>query len=213
MFHAQRGGNLRPLGRRGCQRIWSQTYDRPGNGLFDYEEPIVHAIVDPLPPGSALDAACGTGRHSAYLAARGHRVIGVDSSPDMLDRARVRVPHAQFRIGDLHQLPLPDDHVDLVVCALALSHLADLRPVFTEFVRVLRPGLRVRRCDEPSQPVGDEQAPMADDLAPHAWDDWPWPLLRITPAAAAAAWKGVPAVIVWHFQRPDGPPPPGHSTP
>lgn len=230
-------------------RAWSKTYDRPGNGLFAFEEPVVHAIVDQLPPGAALDAACGTGRHTVYLAAQGHQVIGVDSSPDMIDHARARVPQAEFRFGDLQRLPLPDNHVDLVVCALALSHLADLGPVFAEFVRVLRPGghlvisdvhherqslgsvphvrspegrpgllpayrhrasdylaaalplgLRVRRCDEPRQPSGDDQAPMADNLTPRSWDDWPWSLLPIVPAAAAAAWKDVPAVIVWHFQ-------------
>lgn len=121
-------------------RIWSATYDRPGNGLFGFEEAFVHDIIDALPAGTALDAACGTGRHSEYLARRGHRVIGVDSSPDMLARARERVPAAEFHEGGLHRLPLPDDHVDIVVCGLALAHLRDLRPAFAELVRVLRPG-------------------------------------------------------------------------
>jgi SAM-dependent methyltransferase len=233
-------------------RVWAQTYDRPGNGLFAYEEPVVHDILEPLPPGTALDAACGTGRHTEYLAARGHRVIGVDSCPDMLDYARARVPHAEFQQGDLHQLPLPDDHVDIVVCALALSHLPDLEPAIAEFVRVLRPcghlvisdvhheqvslgsvprvrtgdarpwllpayrhrasdylaaalplGLQVRRCDEPRQPGGDDRAQMPEDIAPRPWDSWPWSLLGIVPAAAAAAWKGTPATIIWHFQLAD----------
>ena len=121
-------------------RVWSATYDKPGNGIFAYEEPYVHAIVDALPPGDALDAACGTGRHAAYLAGRGHRVIGVDGSPEMLEHARAKVPTAEFRHGDLHDLPVPDDHVDLVVCALALTHVKRLAPVLAEFVRVLRPG-------------------------------------------------------------------------
>jgi SAM-dependent methyltransferase len=121
-------------------RAWSSTYDQPGNGLFAVEEPVVHEILGELPLGTALDAACGTGRHTEYLATQGHRVIGVDSSPDMLERARKRVPQAEFRQGDLHRLPLPDGHVDIVVCALALSHVPDLKPVFTEFARVLRPG-------------------------------------------------------------------------
>jgi SAM-dependent methyltransferase len=125
-------------------RVWSQTYDRPGNGLFAYEEPVVHDILEPLPPGTALDAACGTGRQTEYLAARGHRVIGVDSCPDMLDYARARVPHAEFQQGDLHQLPLPDDHVDIVVCALALSHLPDQRPS--------RPGQRRPHRLDPGRP-------------------------------------------------------------
>lgn len=120
--------------------IWATTYDQPGNGLFPYEEPFVHEILDGLPAGVALDAACGTGRHTAHLAALGHQVIGVDSSPDMLARARARVPAASFHQGDLHALPVPDAHADLVVCALALAHLPDLRPAVAEFARVLRPG-------------------------------------------------------------------------
>jgi SAM-dependent methyltransferase len=121
-------------------RAWSRTYDQPGNGLFPIEEPFVHGIVDALGKGVALDAACGTGRHAAYLADRCHRVIGVDSSPEMLARAREKVPTGEFHEGTLHALPLPDEHVDLAVCALALAHLPDLRPAFAELGRVLRPG-------------------------------------------------------------------------
>ena len=101
-------------------RRWSATYDEPRNSLFDSDEPTMHAILETLPIGTALDAACGTGRYAAYLAAQGHSVLGVDSSPDMLGRARVRVPEATFTHGDLHQLPLADGAVDIVVCALAL---------------------------------------------------------------------------------------------
>jgi SAM-dependent methyltransferase len=90
-------------------------------------------------PGVALDAACGTGRFAEFLR-RGHQVIGVDSSPDMLAYARRRVADGEFLLGELHQLPLPDDSVDVVVCALALVHVARLEPVLAEFARVLRPG-------------------------------------------------------------------------
>ena len=121
-------------------RRWAATYDEPRNSLFDLDEPVMHEIIDTLPPGAALDAACGTGRYAAYLAGRGHRVVGVDSSPDMLDRARDRVPSGEFRLGDLRELPLPDSSVDLVVSGLALSHLPALAPVMAEFARVLRPG-------------------------------------------------------------------------
>lgn len=121
-------------------RQWSATYDEPGNGLFDLDEPSVHGILAALPPGRALDAACGTGRFAAHLAAHGHQVVGVDSSPDMLDRARTRVPRGEFRLGDLRRLPLPDDTVDIVVSGLALAHVPALEPVMAEFARVLRPG-------------------------------------------------------------------------
>jgi SAM-dependent methyltransferase len=120
-------------------RRWAATYDEPRNSLFDADEPVVHEIIGGLPAGDALDAACGTGRYAHYLAGLGHRVVGVDSSPDMLDRARTRTPSAGFALGDLRQLPVSDSCVDLVVCSLALSHVPALAPVMAEFARVLRP--------------------------------------------------------------------------
>jgi SAM-dependent methyltransferase len=121
-------------------RRWAATYDEPRNSLFDADEPVMHQIIDGFQPGDALDAACGTGRYAQYLAGRGHRVLGVDSSPDMLARARARVPSGEFLLGDLHQLPLPDNCLDFVVSGLALSHVPALAPVMAEFARVLRPG-------------------------------------------------------------------------
>lgn len=58
----------------------------------------------------------------------------------MLARARENVPQGKFHDGDLHALPLPDDAVDVIVCAVALVHLADIEGPFCEFARVLRPG-------------------------------------------------------------------------
>lgn len=118
---------------------WARSYDEPGNQLLELEQPIVRDILDGLPLGVALDAACGTGRHAAYLASLGHTVIGIDSSPEMLARAREKVPDGEFYEGDLHDLPLEDGSVDLVVCAIALTHVPDLDRALTEFVRVLRP--------------------------------------------------------------------------
>ena len=55
-------------------RAWSGSYDQPGNPLIAVEEPVVRQIVADLPRSAALDAACGTGRYTAILAAAGHRV-------------------------------------------------------------------------------------------------------------------------------------------
>ncbi|MET8402681.1 class I SAM-dependent methyltransferase [Streptomyces sp900116325] len=77
---------------------------------------------------------------SLMLQELGHHVIGVDASPHMLAQARKRLPGADFLEADLHRLPLPDNAVDTVICALALTHVPDLAPVLAEFARVLRPG-------------------------------------------------------------------------
>ena len=134
------GGTADPMSIADAYRAWAQFYDEPGNQLIDLEQPIVRQILDGLPLGTALDAACGTGRHAAYLASLGHQVIGVDTSPDMLAVARPKITDGQFHEADLHHLPIPGQHVDVVVCALTLGHIPDLGPVLAEFVRVLRPG-------------------------------------------------------------------------
>lgn len=119
----------------------SAGYDaEAGGGLFAADEPVVAEYLSGRDPGVALDAACGTGRFAEFLARRGHRVIGIDSSPDMLAYARRRVRDGEFGVGELDRLPLPDDSVDVIVCALALVHVRRLEPVLAEFARVLRPG-------------------------------------------------------------------------
>ncbi|MGH3071819.1 MAG: class I SAM-dependent methyltransferase [Gaiellaceae bacterium] len=139
---------------------WAPWYDEPGNQLLEIEEPLVHEILASLPLGVALDAACGTGRHAAHLASLGHDVIGVDATPEMLDVARAKVPSATFLEGDLHELPVADDSVGLVVCAIALSHVPDLQPVFAEFARVLRPGGQLVLSDSRGL-IGDIGLPLA----------------------------------------------------
>jgi SAM-dependent methyltransferase len=154
------GGTAGPIATADGYDGWAEYYDQPGNAMIDREQPIVREILDGLPVGVALDAACGTGRHAAYLKTLGHKVIGVDSSPGMLTKARLKVPDAEFHEADLHQLPVPDDHVDVVVCCLALEHVPDLAPVLAEFVRVLRPGGHLVISDGRGLLPGAKRYPM-----------------------------------------------------
>lgn len=91
-------------------------------------------------PGRALDAGCGTGRYSKYLYSLGHKVTGVDLSPAMLSKARAGNRKINFIKSDLTMLPLENESFDLVVCALTLTHLPDLKPAISELFRVVRPG-------------------------------------------------------------------------
>lgn len=122
---------------------WADSYDDPGNDTIALEEPAVRALLDELPPGPVLDAACGTGRLTAQLIATGREVVGVDSSAEMLERARAKLPAADLRAGELTALPVDDESVAGAVCALALSHLPELGPAVAELGRVLRPGGRL----------------------------------------------------------------------
>jgi ubiquinone/menaquinone biosynthesis C-methylase UbiE len=133
------GATVRPVTTSEGYDVWAGYYDEP-NDLIDLEEPVIRPIIDRLPIGPALDAACGTGRHAACLTARGHSVIGVDGSAKMLAAARAKVPAAAFCQGDLRALPVADQQVNLVTVSLALTHVPELAPVLAEFARVLRPG-------------------------------------------------------------------------
>jgi SAM-dependent methyltransferase len=122
---------------------WADRYDagpRPNPATIADDEALAPLLAG-LPAGArVLDAACGTGRHAATLAAAGHEVVGVDASEAMLAVAAAKLPGADLRLGRLDDLPLDDGEVDAVVCSLALTHVAELEPVLAELARVLRPG-------------------------------------------------------------------------
>lgn len=126
---------------------WSKQYDGEANPLIALEEPVVLELVGEVAGLDVLDAACGTGRYSLLLAQAGARVSGLDSSEEMLAHARRKASERgltlNLRDGDLHALPFGDESFDLVLSALVLCHVPDLRPVMAEFARVLRPGGRL----------------------------------------------------------------------
>jgi ubiquinone/menaquinone biosynthesis C-methylase UbiE len=110
-------------------------------------EPLVALDDDVLPPmfgdvadKRVLDLACGAGRHTLRLVRAGARVTAVDFSMGLLTEAQKRVGEGvTFIEADItRSLPIFVEH-DLVVCALALQQVRELKPVFGEIARVLKP--------------------------------------------------------------------------
>ncbi len=96
-----------------------------------------------------LDLACGDGVYSRWLAehvgSQG-QVLAVDLSPAFLDLARREVEQGgvadrvTFAMGDLRNLPIPDDAFDLVWCAQSLYSLPDPVEALRRMERAARPG-------------------------------------------------------------------------
>ena len=88
-----------------------------------------------------LDAGCGAGRISRYLAERGCHVVGVDLSPRMVAMAQRDHPDLVFTVGTLTDLPFVDAQFAGVVLWYSIIHTppAGLARIFAESARVLRP--------------------------------------------------------------------------
>ena len=109
------------------------------------ESPLDLALVDAFAratPGRILDAGCGTGRMSRYLADRGCAVEGVDLSPGMVAQARSAHPDLQFTTGALTALPYPDGRFAGVMLWYSTIHTPpEGQPaILAEVRRVLEPG-------------------------------------------------------------------------
>lgn len=95
--------------------------------------------LDRVPPGRALDVACGTGRNTLLLAEHGWQVLGVDISPVGLriarDEARRRNLAIDLLAANLGEWPLPAAHFDLVGVFRFL-----VRPLCAQLAQALRPG-------------------------------------------------------------------------
>jgi demethylmenaquinone methyltransferase / 2-methoxy-6-polyprenyl-1,4-benzoquinol methylase len=106
------------------------------------------------PGDEVLDAACGTGDFAvADKRAGASRVVGLDFSERMLERARRKAPELEWVQGDLLALPFADATFDAATVGFGVRNVADLDQSLRELRRVLRPSGRVAIL-EITQPRG-----------------------------------------------------------
>lgn len=91
-----------------------------------------------------LDAGCGPGHVTAYLADRGALARGIDLTPEMVEQARANHPSGEYAVGDLRRVlrPTDADGWGAVLAWYSLIHLApaELAEAVAGLARVLRPG-------------------------------------------------------------------------
>ena len=147
--------------------------------LPEGESAVSYGCGDPitlasLQPGqTVLDLGSGAGLDCFFAAkkvgATGH-VIGVDMTPEMIERAqssakRLNIQNVEFRQGYLEDLPVEGNTVDVIISNCVINLSPDKVKVFTEAFRVLKPGGKLAVSDI----VTDGPLPEAIKKSLSAW--------------------------------------------
>src|SRR5687767_1372815 len=116
---------------------WNARYGANADIARDPAQLLVDAASE-LPPGRALDLACGAGRNALWLAARGWEVVAIDGAAEAIRILQAEHSTVDARVMDLETgapLPFDDESFDLVAILYYLH-----RPLFAEARRVVKRG-------------------------------------------------------------------------
>ncbi len=113
---------------------------------------LAEALLRLMPPMVIADLGAGDGSFSLLLAQNATKVIAVDSSAKMIEFAREQahrhhVKNIDYRLGDMEELPIDDEAVDLVFFSQSLHHALHPQHAVAEAARILRPGGRIAILD------------------------------------------------------------------
>ena len=126
------------------RRSWTARSYRHASDLFPAESAILDMLKSEIAAADLLDIGIGTGRTTSHLSIRCASYVGVDYSPEMIERARARFPDKTLLVMDARDLSaFPENKFDIVVFSYNgidyVDH-ADRLTILGQIHRILRPG-------------------------------------------------------------------------
>lgn len=127
-------------------RKWAPNYDNSffrGTAVEGQHGVDVLELLKAGKEDVVLDLGCGTGKFTLPLADRVSKVYGLDLSKEMLQKAKIKSQGYSnielVRSNVLNGLPFSEESFDKILCMLVANHVNDLRPLYNEAYRVLKP--------------------------------------------------------------------------
>lgn len=118
----------------------AKLYDTAANFVTNYGAGLLD-VLDPQPGERILDIGCGTGHLTHEIRQRGAKVVGLDSSPNMIQEARATYPDLEFVQADASSFTFKEPF-DAVFSNAALHWVTDAESAVSCMSQALRPGGR-----------------------------------------------------------------------
>ena len=142
-------------------RLWAPIYDSTVNRLFEPGRKRSIGLLNLQPGERVLLVGVGTGADLPFLPG-GVEATGVDLSPDMLAKARLKLPNCRAAVkliqGDAQVLQVPESTYDAAILNLILSVVPDSRACLQSALRAVKPGGRLIIFDK-FQPDNEKVTP------------------------------------------------------
>lgn len=136
----------------GSATLQSQFWGVRAADWADFQEAGVQACYvdaldqfEPLSGTRLLDIGCASGVFAKLATERGALVSGIDATAELVEIAKSRVSGVEFQIGEMEELPYPDNSFDIATGFNAFQYAADPINALVEAGRVVKPGGKVLR--------------------------------------------------------------------
>jgi ubiquinone/menaquinone biosynthesis C-methylase UbiE len=123
--------------------IWADQYDTNSNKTRDLDSKSTRETLNKFDFSIVIELGCGTGKNTNYLLKKADKIIGIDFSQEMLNKAKAKIQdeRVEFRKADLTaEWNIENNYADLITCSLVLEHIKDLDFVFNQANKKLKNG-------------------------------------------------------------------------